>query len=47
MVLNNKKKEDTQRPAAGNCTHVYKFAQRGNKYELECIKCGYKFTPEA
>ena len=42
MVLNNKKKEDVRRPAAGKCEHVYKFTQLGNKYEFECIKCGYK-----
>ena len=45
MVLNNKKKEDTQRPAA--CQHVYTFRQVGNKVELECIKCGYKHTTKA
>ena len=44
MVLNNKKKEDTQRPAAGKCGHVYTFRQIGGKYEFECIRCGYKQT---
>lgn len=47
MVLNNKKKEGTQRPAACKYGHTYTFRQVGNKVELECIKCGYKHTTNA